>query len=106
MLHLAGSVLPSYVQETNVIRQCSFYVLFMSCYYSPNAFVLGDVRCNFCEAYIFCRTAGLVISPPDKILLYTVMYAWPIRASVTGPSICIVNQSAPSIFDKHVSNEY
>ena len=23
------------------------YVLFMSCYYPPNAFVLGDVRCNY-----------------------------------------------------------
>ena len=43
MLHLAGSVLPSYVQETNVIRQCSFYVLFMSCYYPPIPFMLGDI---------------------------------------------------------------
>ena len=36
-----------YVQEMNVIRQCSFYVHFMSCYYPPNALVLGNVRCKY-----------------------------------------------------------
>ena len=74
----------SYVQETNYIRQCSFYVIFMSCYYLLNAFVLGDVH----RTYIPVRrtfSARLVISPPDKIFLYTAMYVGPIRPSVTGP---------------------
>ena len=73
-----------YVQETKFIHQCSFYVLFMSCYYPPNAFLLGDVRCK----YIPLRrkfSAGLGISPPDKILLYSAIYVGSILSSVTGP---------------------
>ena len=53
----------------------------MSCYYLPNAFVLRDVRCK----YIHVRrtfSAGLVISPPDKIYVYMAMY---VGADVTGP---------------------
>ena len=41
----------------------------MSCYYPPNAFVLGNVRCK----YIPVRrtfSAGLVISPPDIFFVY------------------------------------
>ena len=41
--HLAGSTLRT---KTNVIRQCSCYVLFMSCYYLPKcdrAFVTGPL---------------------------------------------------------------
>ena len=55
---------------------------------SPNAFVLGDVRCS---KYIPVRrtfSAGLVILPPDKTFLYAVMYVHnvgPIRSSVTRP---------------------
>ena len=53
-------------------------------YYPPNAFMLVDVRCN----YIPVRrtfSAGLVISPHDKILLNTAMYVGPIQPSVTWP---------------------
>ena len=32
-------------KNTNVISQFSFTVLFMSCYYPPNTFVLGNVHC-------------------------------------------------------------
>ena len=65
-------------KKQNVIRQCSFYVLFMSRYYPPNAFVLGDVRCK----YIPVRLVNL---PPDKIFVYTAMYVGLFRPSVTGP---------------------
>ena len=41
----------------------------MSCYYPPNAFVLGDVRCKYIP--VRCTfSARLVISPPDKIFVY------------------------------------
>ena len=48
--HLTGSTLRT--------RNECYYVLLMSCYYPPNAFVLGDVcfQIHSCEAYIFCRT--------------------------------------------------
>ena len=29
---------------------------FMSCYYPPNEFVLGDVRCKYIPVRCFCRT--------------------------------------------------
>ena len=55
-----------YLQETNVIRQCSFYVIFMSCYFPPNAFVLGDVRWKYIPVRSKSSARGLVISPPDR----------------------------------------
>ena len=75
-----------YVQETNVIRQCSFYVLFISCYSAKCVCVIiGDVHCKYIPVR-HTSSAGLVISPPDKIFLYTAMNViGPIRPSVTGP---------------------
>ena len=48
---------------------------------APNAFVLDDVRCKYIPVRrnIF---AELVISPPDNIFLYTVMYVGSIQPSV------------------------
>ena len=48
--------------------------------------MLGDVR----RKYIPVRrkfSAGLVISPPDKIFVYMAMYVGPFRPSVTGPQL-------------------
>ena len=78
-----------FLWEKNEIKYLNELVnIQMSCYhgyYPTNAFVLGDVRCK----YIPVRrkfSAELVISPPDKIFVYTAMYVGPIRPSVTGPS--------------------
>ena len=50
-----------------------FDVLFMPCYYPPNAFVLGDVHFKYIPVRCYF-SVGLVISAPDKIFLYTAMY--------------------------------
>ena len=72
LLHLAGSTLLT----TNKCYSSmfSFDVLFMSCYYPPNAFeLLGDVRYKYTPVRRKF-SAGLVISPQDKICVYTAMY--------------------------------
>ena len=45
-------------------------VRFLSFFYPPSAFVLGDVSCKNNPVRRTCA-AGLVISPPDEIFLYT-----------------------------------
>ena len=47
--------------------------------------MLGDVRCKYIPVWRKF-SAGLVISPPDTMCLYTAMYVESIRSSVTGPT--------------------
>ena len=67
--HLAGSTLRTTLQETNVIRLCSFYVLLSSA-----KFVF--VQCKYIPVRRYL-SAVLVISPTDKIFVYTAMYVRP-----------------------------
>ena len=76
-----------YVQETNIIRQCSCYfdVLLLSakcvrvrqCSLQKIKIYIPGVRRTF--------SAGLVLSSPDNIFLYTAIRIGPIWPSVTGP---------------------